>query len=135
LRRGEPLVELTGARPLVLTIEMGIEKLRRDYSHALLATGIYSYISEAPFSGVLLSVSSFFKQVFFHVLCFTCHAALGRDAVTALIWSGLVWSGLVWSGLVWSGPVRSGPVRSGPVSSCMFSSGFVSSDLKTLLFV
>jgi hypothetical protein len=49
LRRGEPLVELTGARPLVLTIEMGIEKLRRDYSHALLATGIYSYISEAPF--------------------------------------------------------------------------------------
>ncbi len=49
LRRGEPLVELTGARPLVLTIEMGIEKLRRDYSHALLATGIYCYISEAPF--------------------------------------------------------------------------------------
>ena len=39
LGRGDPLTELTGARPLLLTIEMGIEKLRRDYSHALLATG------------------------------------------------------------------------------------------------
>jgi hypothetical protein len=39
LRQGEPLTELTGSRPLALTIEMGIEKLRRDYSYALLATG------------------------------------------------------------------------------------------------
>ena len=39
LRRGEALTELTGSRPLLLTIEMGLEKLRRDYSHALLATG------------------------------------------------------------------------------------------------
>ncbi len=48
LRRGEPLVELTGARPLVLTIEMGIEKLRRDYSHALLATGIHRRPAPRP---------------------------------------------------------------------------------------
>jgi hypothetical protein len=39
LRWGESLTELTGSRPLLLTIEMGLEKLRRDYTHALLATG------------------------------------------------------------------------------------------------
>ena len=47
LRRGEALTELTGSRPLLLTIEMGLEKLRRDYSHALLATGTGSSFQRA----------------------------------------------------------------------------------------